>query len=715
MFLYLGLELKLVRVKKLLPITILCLTISLGMAQTTYKQHQISIKKSHTFKPSTAKPDFNAKLLNMEAPSPDGDSYRAFLMRQKIKSRKLFPVQENVSPSKSKKTAAQPILGKGFSKYTTLVNGAVVDYSGGIPNDNALAVSNDGMVLSGVNSVIWAYDLNTDTTVFNKHIMSLRSVGNGANSNNYFDPKLIYDPEADRFILVFLRNNTPATSAFIICFSSTNNPEDDWYVYEIPGNPLNNNRWTDFPAISITKDEVFLTGNLIIPNVSWQVGFDGSVIWQLNKQDGYNNADSLRNKLFSDIRFDGKYTRNIHPVRGLDNISPRQYFLSNRNFDLTNDTIFVMEITGTLENSQLQIGMGKTSPNYGVPPNGRQADTDLSDPTKGLQTNDGRVLGAITNGDEWIQYVSTTVNPATGFAGIYHGTITNPMSAQQSISGIIIGDSVRDYAYPNIAFTGNEDCDIETIIGFDFASPNHFPGVAAIYYGNDNSYSDVIHFKDGLNFADAHSDSYERWGDYFGIQPKFNEPGTVWTTGYFGMSNNENGTWFQELTSPDDGELGAQAALSGRVVFCEGNFEITASGGIPPYQYSFDGINFTANSILDSICDGDTVIFSVQDNRGCVITDTVINPKQANDLDGAYPNPFSAQLVTQFELTEDKIVSAHIYNLNGQLVAKILERQGSKGLNKLFFDLSPLDAGTYVLKVSSGDEEILVNKVFKRE
>ena len=149
------------------------------------------------------------------------------------------------------------------------------------------AVSNGGIVLGGINNIIWGYDLNTDTTIFPKHIKSLRQVCNGSSSANYYDPKMIYDEKADRFILVFLRDNTPQSSAFIVCFSTTNNPRDEWNVYEIDGNPLNNNRWTDFPAINITENELFITGNLIIPNVSWQVGFDGSVIWQVNKHDGF--------------------------------------------------------------------------------------------------------------------------------------------------------------------------------------------------------------------------------------------------------------------------------------------------------------------------------------------------------------------------------------------------------------------------------------------
>lgn len=698
--------------------TLLIFLISISVyAQLSYKEHHFSIQKSHSYDPKTGDIDFNAKLVHMEAPSPDGESYRSFLMRQKIESRKRFPLNPNSPKTENKNAAAQPIVGKGLSKYSTLVNGTVINYSGGIPNDNALAVSNGGILLSGVNSIIWAYDLNIDTTIFPKHILSLRQVGKGSNSSNYFDPQLIYDPDADRFILVFLRDNTPSSSAYIVCFSSSNDPRDPWNVYELPGNPLNNNRWTDFPTISISKDEVFLTANLIIPNVSWQVGFDGSIIWQLNKQDGYDSAATIRTKLFSDIKYNGKFTRNLHCVRGLDNVSKRQFFLSNRNFDITNDSIFVMEVTGTLDNSSLSINMAKTSPNYGVPPNGRQEDTNLNDPTKGLQTNDGRVLGAISNGDDWIQYVSTTVNPSTGFAGIYHGIVRNPMTNSMNIAGHIIADNIKDFGYPNIAFTGNEDCDMESIIAFNFASPTDFPGVAAVYYGNDGNYSDVVYLKDGLNYVDAHSDSYERWGDYFGIQAKFNETGTIWTAGFYGLANNQNGTWFNELSSPDDDKLSVQTSLNGSLTFCDGEFSLKPSGGIPPYYYSFNGAAFSESGILDSVCDGDSIVFSIQDSRGCIVSDTVANPRTINTINGAYPNPFSGQLVSQFQLEKDQVISAYIFDSNGKLVAKILEKNGRKGLNKLFFELSPLKAGIYVLKVvgENDDDEILMEKIFKRE
>ncbi len=686
------------------------------LGQTTYEQHSINGQRMHTFEPLNSKPDFNAQLTHLEAPAPDGDSYKSFLQGQKIKSRQKFPRMDNAQPIQKKKTSAQPSVGKGFGLTRTFPNGVTGDYSGGVPNDNALAVSNDGIVLAGINSVIWAYTLEGDSTLFPIDVLALSLIAKGTISDHFYDPKLIYDEIADRFILVFLKNNVPSSSEIIVCFSQTNNPLDGWNVYRLPGNPINNNRWTDFPSINITNDELFITGNLIVPGVPWQVGFDGSVIWQVNKNAGYQNDSLLPSRLYSQIKFNGKYTRNLHPVRGIGSSTTSQYFLSNRNFDITNDTIFVMRINGQMDDPQteLKITMGKTSPNYGVPPNGRQQDTDLSDPTKGLQTNDARVLGAIAN-DEWIQFVSTTVNPSTGLAAIYHGTIQNPTLPNQTISGRIIGDDTLDFGYPNIAFTGNEPCDIEAIIGVNFTSPTDFPGVGAFYFGNDSSYSDLVRIKNGLDYTDRHSDSYERWGDYFGIQPKFNEPGKIWTAGYYGLANHRNGTWMNELSSPDSAKITVIAREMGQSIYCKGSLELEASGGTPPYNYSFNNDISSPENTVDSLCDGDTIVYSVTDQRGCQLTDTLITKKLVTSGgNGVYPNPFSTDVVVQFELGSDQTVEAYLYDMEGSMVFRLLKQAAKRGKNELYFDTAPLAEGFYILKVMAGDEEILSRKVVKK-
>ena len=67
------------------------------------------------------------------------------------------------------------------------------------------------------------------------------------------------------------------------CLSQTNDPAGLWNLYALPGNPKDNDRWTDYPMIALTEGELFLTGNLIIPGEPWQTGFSETLIWQMSR------------------------------------------------------------------------------------------------------------------------------------------------------------------------------------------------------------------------------------------------------------------------------------------------------------------------------------------------------------------------------------------------------------------------------------------------
>ncbi|MCT4624728.1 MAG: T9SS type A sorting domain-containing protein, partial [Schleiferiaceae bacterium] len=370
-------------------------------------------------------------------------------------------------------------------------------------------------------------------------------------------------------------------------------------------------------------------------------------------EDGYNNAAQLSTTLYSQIKHEGKYTRNIHPIRGAHGIAETQYFMSNRNFDITNDTVFVMEMVGEQgdPNSQLIVNYGITDVAYGMPPNGQQEDTDLDDPTSGLQTNDARVLGGFLL-DGKIQFVANTINPETGRAAFYHGFIENPESNKPTITGNIIGSDTLDYGYPNIAFSGKEDCEQQAIIGFDFSSINDHPGVGAIYFNNAGEYSDLQILVKGETYVDrlgppSYVPGWERWGDYFGIQRKFNQPGAVYCNGYYGRGANTNSIWTSEVFSPDTNTTGGAVANGQNVVF---------------------------------------------------------------------PNPTNNEeyVNVQFSLDKQQNVSAYIYDMNGRIVEKIVEHKDCVGTNVLSFSTFPLESGTYVVKLlNEGGAEILSEKFIK--
>jgi hypothetical protein len=73
----------------------------------------------------------------------------------------------------------------------------------------------------------------------------------------------MYDPKADKFVLMCPVGFVDSTSKIIVGFSQTNDPNGNWNLYTLPGNPLNNNLWSDYPMISMTEKELFLSINLL--------------------------------------------------------------------------------------------------------------------------------------------------------------------------------------------------------------------------------------------------------------------------------------------------------------------------------------------------------------------------------------------------------------------------------------------------------------------
>ncbi|MDF1673787.1 MAG: T9SS type A sorting domain-containing protein [Vicingaceae bacterium] len=690
------------------------LKIVCAQKKNTVNIQRIAVEKDCVVEPALIPDSYDALLFNLEAPSPDGNSVKSHLLRQKMKQKELYPIKNDVK-NKVSSSALKPSIGQEFP-LLRYVGSLVIDLNGGLPNDNTLAVSNGGIVLTGMNSFVFAYDLIQDTAIFPNFSISLKNMANGNIGQNYYDPKLIYDKNKDRFILVFLQDTDPSTNKIVVCFSTSNDPNDPWNVYRLPGNPLNNNRWTDFPAIAITETDLFITGNLIVPNVSWQVGFDGSVVWQIEKEKGYNGDTTLNTVFYNNITYGGNYVRNLHPVQGADGVVDELYLLSNRNFDLSNDSIFVGHIQGTSLDTQtsLNVAVYKSNLNYGVPPNGRQFDTDLMDTTSGLQTNDARVLGAIKINDN-IQFVSTTVNPATGYSGIYHGKISN-IADQPIVSANIIGDTVKDFAYPNIAWLGNEECDIETVIGFNYTSFTDFPGTSCVYYDNDGNYSEEKVIKGGANYVDRLSGTYERWGDYYGMQRMYAKTGSAFSFGFYTLQNKRNTGWCAELITPDPSKMRLNMAQTYTSSSCAQQITIDVDGGLPPYSYVWDNDINNSSPTSTGICLVDSVTVTVTDSRGCSINR--VSYKEIIPLEGdnnIYPNPFSTNFSVQFTLDADRTVIAKIYDLTGRLVTDLIQRNARKGLNELVFSLTPLAVGNYVLKIDADGEEILNEKISKYE
>ena len=690
------------------------LALFFASALTAQEPVRIKVAKEKTVDIRALEPDYGAALYPLQPAAPGGDTYAAFLQEQKRKVRARYPLQGGNATHRT--TGQAPIIGTNLLMYRPIgQTGNTTALTGGHPNDNALGVNAQGLVFSAINSSVWAYDPAKDSLLLPGGALTLANLAGTSFGTSLFDPRIM--AVGDRFILVFLRDNNPNTSRIYVLFSVSSDLNDGFHLYTLPGNPDGAGYWTDFPAMAVSENELYITGNLIQSGVSWQLGFRGSLIWQIGLNEGFNGADSLNIRLYTYVKHNNKLVRNLLPVKETHRNGDGMYFLSNRNFDVSNDTVFLVHLPSSLQEpaEPLTVVAGVSATPYGVPPNGRQANTNTADPTDGLQTNDARPLGAIRVGNT-IQFVGNTVNPATGFSAVYHGLVdlADPLE-QSAFRGTILGSPDSDYGYPEISYTGDveEACDGEAIIGFNFTSPTRFPGVACVYYNNDSTYSPETVLKNGEALVAHFPGTAQRWGDYFGIQTRPGHPKEVWTAGYFGRTGGKHATWITQLFSPDSALLKVVPEVRGATIACNGQVELQVSGQTGSISVAWQGHPEWDNlTLVGPVCSTDTLVATVSDALGCSSTQTIV-PGGGTISSGVNPNPFGDYLLVGFDLPSDAVVVATLYNLQGQRITDLVGRELPAGRNELVFHTGPLIPGTYVLRLSANGEVFLTQKVIK--
>lgn len=492
--------------------------------------------------------DFMPHLSHFGVPYPDGQAMASHL--QDLKKQQNNRHKKGNYPSHKSGGITPPIIDTGFSAN---------QYSG-VPNDNDIAISNSGWMVSVINSMVYMKKVNATGP---PDIVSLQTFFEPLEiPGDKFDPKVIYDPLQDKFILVCLNGFSSADSRIMLAFSDSDNPTQNWNLYALEGNPLGGTRWTDYPVIAMNEYDLYITVNLLRDDESWQEGFDQTLVWQIFKNTGYNNED-LITVLYSEISYNDRPVRNMFPVKnGWMPAGEDMYFLSNRNFDLANDTIFIMRAPNLsiLNNPVLDIQVAPADIPYGLPPDAPQPGTAST-----LATNDGRILGALMHMGE-IHFVSTSLSIGAGTSAIYHGRIINPMSGNE-IEAHYIDHPYMYYGYPNISVCAKSPDEMDLLISMDHSSLSDFPGMSAIRYSN-GVYSDPIMLAEGLTYINIPQiPSPDRWGDYMGSQRVYNDEGKVWVSGTYGrnasiLDNNVYGTWISELSIAADNTSVATATTT---------------------------------------------------------------------------------------------------------------------------------------------------------
>jgi hypothetical protein len=574
-----------------IPVFILAMLFTINLWGQQARVKKFTAPLSGTTNLGAVEDKYTLQVFNLESPTPGGNIEKQQLAEIKKEIGEKYPYKKTPVVQAKSTQAATPVVLGSF----------VADSFSGIPPDNYMAISNGLKAVSVMNSTIAVLNPNGGQMLQRKslHLFAgaagLSPIGN---QNNFkYDPKIIYDPEADRFIAVLL-NGTNQFNWIVLGFSQTNDPAGVWNIYKLYGDYNADTTWFDYPAIAMTHGEFFLTGNKLEYNGSWQYGFKQSVIYQIRKSDGYNGAAQLTYQIWDSINANSSvFIRNLCPVKGGGAIyGPEQYFVSNRNLVAQNDSVMLLKIPDTIGsgNTNLSITVLQSNIPYGVPPDGRQDTTYISGLGK-LTTNDARVLGAYIENNE-IQFVNATINTGTGSSGIYHGKISN-VNTNPTLSADIFAIDSIDFGYPNISFAGSTGSN-SSIISFNYTGYKTFAGLGAIYY-DGSQFSDLLKVKQGDSVINVMT-GLQRWGDYTGSQPFWPSIGKVWIEGIYGRKDRKYGNYMAEIGIPSLAGAGSSVTSSKEVYL------------YPNPAFEFIQVEFNVNSSQE-------VLFAIYDISGRMV------------------------------------------------------------------------------------------------
>ncbi|MDX1909871.1 MAG: PKD domain-containing protein, partial [Saprospiraceae bacterium] len=459
----------------------------------------------------------------------------------------LDSIKSNLAPQKRLSDGkSDPSLSENGGAENSVVDPYVTldfkgnTYNGWTPTDNSVAVSDDGYIVSVVNSsLMFATD---DGTVlleesFDSYLDFLNLTG------SYFDPRVIYDPIEDKFIMVVLSGNSPSNSNVVIGFSTTSDPTDTWWFYVYDGDPTNTNKWFDFPSIGVSATEIFISGNLFTSNDV----FDQVVIYEFEKARGFA-GQNLGGWFWDDVRdADGNRDFTVVPISfGFDGaIGPGIFFISS-NSGGGNEVMMYYTTDIGANNPTLEVFSASTA-QYDVPINGYQLGSSDE-----IMTNDCRIQsGYWANGI--LHFVLNTAHTDL-YTRIYYGRLNTD---NLTVDARRFGLTEYEYAFPSVIPFTTDETDQTALIAFLRTGSAIYPQFRVVTCDNAGAFSGSVLVKGGEDYVDFSFDSQERWGDYSGISRRhLNNEVEVWVAGSYGAffdggDFNILSTWVARISDED--------------------------------------------------------------------------------------------------------------------------------------------------------------------
>jgi len=411
------------------------------------------------------------------------------------------------------------------------------------------------------------------------------AIGGGSGS---FDPRSVYDPLANRWIVVSCDDARSATSALLVAASQTADPTGSWNTFRIDAD-AGDTLWADYPSVGFNNKWLVVQFNLF----TFAGSFVRSEIYVFDRMALYGGSAPFT--LISDAT---GFTQ--VPALTYDITQDDLYLLESWNPGL--GALRLLKLSGVLGSEVLTVVGFPQAGSWEFEPPAADHAPQLG-ASERIATNDDRVQNLVLrNGTLWAAHTVFFLTPDRASVQWWQ---LNPSSAAVLQNGLVDDSSAANfYAFPSLAVNKFDDA----LLGFSCFAGTRFASACYAFRKSTDApgtFQDVATLKEGLaKYYKIFTGSVNRWGDYSAthVDP-FNEV-DFWTIQEYAMlpaGQDRWGTWWGQLALPPDITIGDVSLAEGDSGTA--NARLTVSLSFPSTQTV--SVDWIASNGTATLGDGD--------------------------------------------------------------------------------------------------------------
>jgi hypothetical protein len=334
--------------------------------------------------------------------------------------------------------------------------------------------------------------------------VSLRGFWASLNNPKAFDPKVLYDPYSNRWMMSAAADAHLSTSALLVGVSQTGDPSGNWNLYRIAAD-ASGQTWADYPSIGFNKDWIIETVN----HYSVSDGsYKQSYAYVFSKSDLYSRGAGQYTLLKTDAQ--------TSPAIVYDNSLSGSYLLANYNSNANgNGYLGLYSVNGPVGSETISAVTLISTPSPWTLDQGSADFLPQLGSSNKIQTDDARMKNVVyRNGSLWaVQSILLPAGSSPTHTSVQWWQLS-PAGAVLQRGRIDDPNGAISYSCPSLAVNASND----VLIGYSRFAANQF--VSADYSfraGSDpaGTLRGDMAFKNGeASYFKRFTGSQNRWGDY---------------------------------------------------------------------------------------------------------------------------------------------------------------------------------------------------------